>query len=777
MNIDNFCNLGAALQNKQIEVGKQPQIFFYRSNEDSIYEMLSEGYFNALNLRVAKDDLILLYSPRDEQKVFVKVVSNSGGIVQITKISEDDFQRDEMPIPSIEHLNKIVQYIGNTTSEYTNGFFYKCVRTEESVYNWDNIIVQDSYLKNESDNRFVHKTGEEAISGVKSFVDGIITPTINNGSTLIVPNKTGTLATKDEVDLAANSGRMITNQGVWYAKMYSASEVPTADNGTTYADFSQVDAQDNPIIVIYDRVNDAWVQRETIIPPTEYDGYVAITNKIWDIPEQAGQQGGRILWNHQSKEFTPYPQIISFENANLTGISTAPTPTDDSPSNQIANKEYVDNHSGSNGASLPFFTPIRFSSKPNDVSWVNSANYSWLYRSTYKGAYNELLRLYQPTGSFDAGDTYYTITFSDGEILTTDVLVASGTVSDLQTWATNQGYTTTGSTIDELVVSKTLTAETETIAGTTITFYRCYDEKKIILPAEEANSTAIYNTTGTAEYFLLDTTNQRFKLPRERSKKIIRSVRNEDGTWYDLYADGRVEQGGYNFLTSFVQNSFFTQALSIPMADKEYEVILNFESKDSQYHAGTNLFLFSDNYTTTTFNYAARGGNNENYKVSSSWEVKGQSAENLSEDILYFYLGTADVDNLKKIAGIKAETINKKADEDLNNVTVPHLVSRTIENGITIERYSDGYVCMRGKNAGNNTWGLATITLPVEMADTDYYINISTGVETSAFTESSTASTRGSTRDSYNKDTITTTSFQIQSNNDAMWEVKGMAAN
>lgn len=141
---------------------------------------------------------------------------------------------------------------------------------------------------------------------------------INNGYDLLVPARSGTLATKEEVDLAANSGRMILDQGVWYAKMYAATVAPAAENGTNYADFSQVDGQGNPIIVTYNRVNGAWVQDQTITPPTDYDGYVAVTAKIWDITEQAGQQGGRILWNHQSKEFTPYPQIISFDGQNIT---------------------------------------------------------------------------------------------------------------------------------------------------------------------------------------------------------------------------------------------------------------------------------------------------------------------------------------------------------------------------------------------------------------------------------------------------------------------------
>lgn len=158
---------------------------------------------------------------------------------------------------------------------------------------------------------------------------------------LTLPNETGVLATKGDVDLAANSGRMITDQGVWYAKMYAATVAPSAEDGTNYADFSQVDGQGNPIIVTYNRINGAWVQDQTITPPAEYDGYVPITSKIWDIVEQAGQQGGRILWNHQSKEFTPYPQIVSFEDIEVTGESTVIMPQNPG-TNQIVNKNYVD---------------------------------------------------------------------------------------------------------------------------------------------------------------------------------------------------------------------------------------------------------------------------------------------------------------------------------------------------------------------------------------------------------------------------------------------------
>ena len=158
---------------------------------------------------------------------------------------------------------------------------------------------------------------------------------------LTLPNETGVLATKADVDLAANSGDQLTEKGVWYAKMYSATVAPSAEDGTNYADFSQTDNQGNPIIVIYKRQNGAWVQDQTITPPAEYNGYVPVTSKIWDIVEQAGQQGGKVLWSHNQKTFTPSPLIISFEDIEITGDSTVVMPQNPG-TNQIVNKNYVD---------------------------------------------------------------------------------------------------------------------------------------------------------------------------------------------------------------------------------------------------------------------------------------------------------------------------------------------------------------------------------------------------------------------------------------------------
>lgn len=145
---------------------------------------------------------------------------------------------------------------------------------------------------------------------------------INNGYDIAVPvtSQADTFALMSDVALVANSGTQLYTTGVWYAKMYAASTVPTGAeyDGRNYADFSQVDSDNNPIIVIYEGQSGAWVELTRITPPANYNGYITVTSKIWDIAEQSGQQGGQVLWSHSAKTFTPYPRIISFDGASIT---------------------------------------------------------------------------------------------------------------------------------------------------------------------------------------------------------------------------------------------------------------------------------------------------------------------------------------------------------------------------------------------------------------------------------------------------------------------------
>ncbi len=81
-------------------------------------------------------------------------------------------------------------------------------------------------------------------------------------------------------------------------------------------------------------------------PPTDVDVNIIISSKFWDITEQNNQQGGMAMWSHTNNKWGYVPRIISFEDANLTGIPTAPDLTDSSPDNQIVNKKTLFEHSG-----------------------------------------------------------------------------------------------------------------------------------------------------------------------------------------------------------------------------------------------------------------------------------------------------------------------------------------------------------------------------------------------------------------------------------------------
>ena len=59
-----------------------------------------------------------------------------------------------------------------------------------------------------------------------------------------------------------------------------------------------------------------------------------------------------------------------------------------------------------------------------------------------------------------------------------------------------------------------ITPTTETVQNISISFYQAEDGHKIIMPNQESYAVAIFEAVGVAWYYILDTENQRFKLPR-----------------------------------------------------------------------------------------------------------------------------------------------------------------------------------------------------------------------------------------------------------------------
>lgn len=67
----------------------------------------------------------------------------SGGVYNALAGKQKIMQLSTLPTASSELLGKIYQFVGTTTSSYTNGYFYKCVEGSTSgTYEWQAVNVQ-----------------------------------------------------------------------------------------------------------------------------------------------------------------------------------------------------------------------------------------------------------------------------------------------------------------------------------------------------------------------------------------------------------------------------------------------------------------------------------------------------------------------------------------------------------------------------------------------------------------------------------------------------------
>ena len=662
MKIDNFCSLGASLQTQTSENKEQPKIFYYRSSEDTIVEMLDDGYFDGLYRRVNVGDIILLYSTKGvSEYVFSKVTQNLNGIVKVEilgtsaeSIVVDPEWSHLLPSP-IEATN-LKDYLGAiedslNTKQHQLTAGRSIVLTEDDEESTIAVDVDDE-LDDESQNPVSNEVITNKFSDVEDEIREVATKTFSFFGYIGITDPSTTSLTLRQGEMWINSATMpttfpvaSTDIKIWDGTAWeNATEGYTANNFDT---FRNVDDNEG-----YYWFGGQW----TIISTDMSLDYFALntTTGKWEIKD----------------------------NVSLTGLRLTASPAPDATGHIVPDIQWLlDNYKT---ASLPVFASMRFPFKVDDTSWVNSEDYSWLYASTYVGAYEKLITQYQPEGKFEAGDTYYTITFSDGESKTTNVLVEGGTVSDLQAWATGEGYQTMGSTIEDMIVSKTLTPETETIGLTTITFYRTYDKKKIILPAEATNCDTIYSDTGIAEYFILDTTNSRFKLPRNK---------------WGYYGTGSGELGDY--IAESLPNitgtisSIRTTAMSVSTSG----MFTQSSNPSGGYTWGINSSSEAPVKIT-----ASASNSSPTYQNDAPVQPRGSKGD------LYFYVGAAGADVVAEIAGIKAETINNKADIDLANVSATGraraigwgMPDRSAAEQITLPftPTKDGYILRNVINAG-----------------------------------------------------------------------------
>lgn len=252
---------------------------------------------------------------------------------------------------------------------------------------------------------------------------------------------------------------------------------------------------------------------------------------------------------------------------------------------------------------------------------------------------------------------------------------------------------------NELVNEKNLTTEasTDTINDIIITYYRTPKGYKIVLPDMADTIAQLYENTGTAWYYILDTNNTRFKLPR--------NSRYESGTTTEKAGDFGAENlpnitGTFNIKTN--SNSAFAIGQTSGAFSKT--------SDSSQTCGNLETANLSGNYIAS-FNAS---------RSSSTYQDGAKVNPDHVTQFLYFYVGnTVQNETTINVAAI-TEVLNKKADRDLNNLTedatnavkpsditncitkIPQDIKLELNNGIlTLKAGSKVYI-PNGKNADDS---------------------------------------------------------------------------
>lgn len=284
-------------------------------------------------------------------------------------------------------------------------------------------------------------------------------------------------------------------------------------------------------------------------------------------------------------------------------------------------------------AALPLFTFVWADHLLNDSSYLRADTFSWQSGSVYTNAYNHL-------------------------------------VNDIAG----------------------VTASTETIGNYTITYYQANDGHKVILADQETTALNIFNESGVAWYYILDTANVRFKLPR--SKYAFVGLRDNVGK-YVAESLPNIKGRLYNHPDQF----------GAPTAS-DYEGAL-YPSSGTSGGTASNM---SDRLGTINFDAS---------RSSSTYQDNAPVQQRATQMYLYFYVGNFSQSATEQTAGLNSSLFNGKVDLDGNNATFPHIVS-TYHSGTSWYRiWSDGW-CEQGGEVTPASNNHIDINLLVHFANTDY---------------------------------------------------------
>lgn len=327
----------------------------------------------------------------------------------------------------------------------------------------------------------------------------------------------------------------------------------------------------------------------------------------------------------------------------------------------------------------------------NDVSWLRADTFSWQDGGVYEAAYEHLVDDVSGLVFYRWGldGQYYTTKRqpSYGDAVYTDAGVTQfGTIGYYQASVDKIAINASGGyVVENVIYYGVVYPNSETISGTTIGFVHAADGHKIVLSDQEGNVGAIYNSTGVAWYYILDTTNERFKLPR--TKFGFAGIRSGVGSY--------IEAG-------------------VPNITGGFKATIN------QLAGATGAFASTNGSCNTAYANSVSSPSNFSFDASRSSSVYGNSdtvQPRATEMYLYFYVGNFTQTAIENTAGLNAELFNDKV--DVGHEVIAFQAPTAGNNYTWYRKYADGWV-EQGGNVSTSSDSAYNVVLPVTMANDKY---------------------------------------------------------
>lgn len=203
-------------------------------------------------------------------------------------------------------------------------------------------------------------------------------------------------------------------------------------------------------------------------------------------------------------------------------------------------------------------------------------------------------------------------------------------------------------------------------------FYTWVKDKHPELCKTKEQYDATLTQFGECPFYVVDEEEGSLRLPKlsllNRQLVERKEATETDPTWYNLYSDGYLEQGGKIGRTSAGQTT--TIKLVKPFANTNYTVLASTKPDDSDSISG-RIYTVSKNLTTTSFNVTNNGWTSEYNGITGFWEAKGYVGTNsLENNFPWVFAYNATVPASTAQAAAFQEGLSIKADLDLSN-TIP----------------------------------------------------------------------------------------------------------